>query len=86
MLMNRSSTLFLTSCGHPDYCKSNQRRFAPTSCPHHRNQVPTSLEYALRGRLSMLHSPHARSDWEAGSVHCFRFDRDLISNYGSAWN
>jgi len=24
----------------------NQRRFAPTSCPHHRNQVPTSTEYA----------------------------------------
>ena len=48
MRMNRSSTLFLTSCGHPDYCKSNQRRFAPTSCPHHRNQVPTSLEYAVR--------------------------------------
>ena len=45
-LMNRSSTLFLTSCGQPSYRKSNQRRFAPTSCPHHRNQVPTSLEYA----------------------------------------
>jgi hypothetical protein len=27
--------------------RSNQRRFAPTSCPHHRNQVPTSLEYAV---------------------------------------
>jgi hypothetical protein len=34
----------------------------------------------------MLHSPHGRSDWEAGKVHCLRFDRDLISNYGSAWN
>ncbi len=58
-LMNRSSTLFLTSCGQPSYRKSNQRRFAPTSCPHHRNQVPTSLEYAMstaRKRSVLMHS------------------------------
>ena len=35
--------------------KSNQRRFAPTSCPHHRNQVPTSLEYA-NGRYHLYYA------------------------------
>jgi len=33
--------------GSPTTVKTNQRRFAPTPCPHHWNPVPTSPEWAL---------------------------------------
>jgi hypothetical protein len=39
-------TLFLTACGQPEYCKTQPASLRSDACPHHRNQVPTSLEYA----------------------------------------
>jgi hypothetical protein len=43
-------TLFLTACGQPEYCKTQPASLRSDACPHHRNPVPTSLEYAIARR------------------------------------